>query len=444
MVNNLNNKILFFVDHKYRDLKSLSLIAYYLNQKNITTKLTALWNFDIIGEFNPKIVVFNKPHMFDNEKIKCNFDNRYTACITTEGQAVKRASKVHYPCDINFFWNNSQKKLFQNIENKQKITLGCPRTDYVDIILRENKTYNILKHFKHKKNITVALPDICSKFNGESLKKFVKNVDNTHYQDITFENYVNIHRPATKKLEKYLIDLLKKYKKINFILKPHPNEDHIYWKNFVKKNNKYNNLHLIYGIDINEFLSISKLHITVEGCNTTFESINKKIPTAEILINEKSKDKEFYKSHLELCENKINSIEDFEKNIIKFLIKKKKFSVDKRKINNYIKLHYTVVDDNRCKAYANYLSKYIKQINKKNYISRLFYITKQILMKPYNWHYFFYLNKLILKKFLRYKTVKKKIQKNLAFDERGRYDSRIKNGDEEVYFKYFKSKKFKI
>ena len=41
MVNNLNNKILFFVDHKYRDLKSLSLIAYYLNQKNITTKLTA-------------------------------------------------------------------------------------------------------------------------------------------------------------------------------------------------------------------------------------------------------------------------------------------------------------------------------------------------------------------------------------------------------------------
>ena len=91
-----NNKILFFVDHRFRDLKSLSLIAFYLNQKKINAKLTALWDFDFIDEFNPKIVVFNKPHLFNQEKIKCNIENRYTACITTEGQAVKRIARVSY------------------------------------------------------------------------------------------------------------------------------------------------------------------------------------------------------------------------------------------------------------------------------------------------------------------------------------------------------------
>ena len=62
-----NNKILFFVDQDL-GFKSLSLIAFYLNQKKINAKLTALWDFDFIDEFNPKIVVFNKPHLFNQEK----------------------------------------------------------------------------------------------------------------------------------------------------------------------------------------------------------------------------------------------------------------------------------------------------------------------------------------------------------------------------------------
>ena len=112
------NRLLFFVDHKYRDLKSLSLISFFLRKKGYETKLTALWNFEEIIKFNPKFVIFNK-YMFDREKIKNVLENRYNLCITTEGQAHFRQPKVNFPCDLNFFFGTNTHMMC--IENYLKI-----------------------------------------------------------------------------------------------------------------------------------------------------------------------------------------------------------------------------------------------------------------------------------------------------------------------------------
>lgn len=436
-----NNRILFFVDHKFRDFKSLSLIAFYLNQKKINAKLTALWDFNYIEEFDPKIVVFNKPHLFNQEKIKCNLENRFTACITTEGQAVKRIARVPYPCDINFFWNNSQKNLYTDINNKLKTTLGCPRTDFIDIDFKKKK--NLYK-FKKSKNITIALPDLSSKFKGDNLNKFVKYVDQTHYQSISFGNYLNIHRKLNDEFKKNIILTAKKFKNINFLLKPHPNEDHIYWKLFIK-NNKLKNLHLVYGLNIDEFLSISNLHISIEGCNTTYEAIQRNVPTAEIFIKDKTKYKEYHKAHLELCSNKIKNLKDFDKFIINYIIKNKKIKIDKKNLKNYIKLHYHIVDNQRCKAYATYLYNYLIKCNNKNYISRWIFIIKNIIKNNKSRIYLFFLLKLCIKKIIGYRSSFKKQKKNLKkYDERGRFSSRVSRNEEKTLFKKFIDKGFKI
>ena len=53
--------ILFLVDHKHRDLPALSLIAFFLKNLGITSKLVALAEEEpVIAEVDPDYVVFPK------------------------------------------------------------------------------------------------------------------------------------------------------------------------------------------------------------------------------------------------------------------------------------------------------------------------------------------------------------------------------------------------
>ena len=66
------------------------------------------------------------------------------------------------------------------------------------------------------------------------LNKFVKYVDQTHYQSIVLQNYLKIHRKLNDEFEKNIILTAKKFKNINFLLKPHPS-NHIYGNFSLKK-----------------------------------------------------------------------------------------------------------------------------------------------------------------------------------------------------------------
>ena len=154
------------------------------------------------------------------------------------------------------------------------------------------------------------------------------------------------------------------------------------------------------------------------------------VPTAEVFIKDKTKYKEYHKAHLELCSNKIKNLKDFERFIINYVIKKKN-KVNKRKLKNYIRLHYHIVDNQRCKAYAIYLYNYLIKCNNKNYFSRWLFIIKNVLKNNQSRTYLFFLFKLIVKKIIRYRSSLKKYKKNSKkYDERGRFSSRINRSEE--------------
>ena len=51
-------KILFLVDHKHRDLPSLSLVAFHLNNLGCEARLVALGNeLKLVKEFDPGFIV---------------------------------------------------------------------------------------------------------------------------------------------------------------------------------------------------------------------------------------------------------------------------------------------------------------------------------------------------------------------------------------------------
>ena len=142
-----------------------------------------------------------------------------------------------------------------------------------------------------------------------------------------------------------MVQAAKKYKKLNFIIKPHPNDDHLIWEKFEKK---YKNIHVIYGLDISEFLKISNLHITVEGCNTTFEALYNNISVGEICLEKTFAKKEMNNITLNLCENKIHTFKNFDNLIYDIFFNKKNF-INKGKLKTYIKFHFHRVDDKRYK-----------------------------------------------------------------------------------------------
>ena len=55
-----NKKIVFFVDHKHRDLLSTIKISNYLKKKKFIIKIAPQWKFNVVNIFNPKFIVLVK------------------------------------------------------------------------------------------------------------------------------------------------------------------------------------------------------------------------------------------------------------------------------------------------------------------------------------------------------------------------------------------------
>ena len=65
-----NKKIVFFVDHKHRDLLSTIKISNYLKKKKFIIKIAPQWKFNVVNTFNPKFIVLGKNNIHDFEKNK--------------------------------------------------------------------------------------------------------------------------------------------------------------------------------------------------------------------------------------------------------------------------------------------------------------------------------------------------------------------------------------
>lgn len=420
-----NKKIVFFLDHKHRDLLSTIKIAKYLKKKKFKFKITPQWKFNIIDKFDPKFIVLGKNNIHDFEKIRWKLEGRKIISIPNENFHLKNIDKIDISCDLNFYWNENTKKQ-QQIQN-QKIVAGNPRTDFI------NKKEN---HSK-KKIVTFALPPSkqelktnteLRKFSDDQQKKiFVNNKSVLAFEEITRGRII------VETIIEWVPILATKFKNVSFNLKPHPNDNIYYWLKKQKEFKRFKNIKIIYGVDIFSFLEKSKLHIAAEGCTTVFESIFSNIPTAEIVSNISTTRRIFYNHQLNLCSNKIKNL----KNIIKIINKvnknKKFFSTNKKVMKNYIINNFYKVDGNRCYEYAkkinNFSNSQINTNKTKNFFNVFFEVikTKKLI-------YYKYFLKLCIKKIFNFKLDYPnfehiKVNKYTKIDRTGRYDSRINQVD---------------
>ena len=109
-------KIIFYVDHKYRDLPSLSKIGFFLRKKNFKVYYSPLWNWE--HSLDKDIIVLPKP-IFMDAYLKYQWNNKIIIIIETEGcnQDIKFKRHILMPVDLYTFWSHHEKKKYSNNTN---------------------------------------------------------------------------------------------------------------------------------------------------------------------------------------------------------------------------------------------------------------------------------------------------------------------------------------
>ena len=234
---NSNRRILFLVDHKHRDLPSLSLIGYLLQKKGYDVKYKAIWlENEIINKFNPGYIVLPKPVYAIDRLIKFKIDGRKTIVINTEGnpQDIKLAMKIPIPPDLFFFWNQTQLELDKKILNESKIELvlaGCPRMDFLMGELYESifpSKHELLKKYNlSDKNKTITIATSCqdAHFDEKLIQQKEKIRKKKFREAADYRDIVNNMRNLRDKTGEIIKGIVENFPDMNIILKPHPNKN---------------------------------------------------------------------------------------------------------------------------------------------------------------------------------------------------------------------------
>lgn len=461
----MKNSILFLVDHKYRDLASLSLIGYYLKKRR--------WNIfflpldatdDQIEKINPNIITLPKPTYDLLRVLKWKKNNIKIVIIESEGnpQDLKYKARILIPIDFYIFWNESIRERYKNLfkdRNIQNSVLGFYRSDFLHeslsgIYESKKKILESIGLNNNNKTITIATSSQDSHFSEirkqQKKKKRNRSLSETaRYEDIV-KNMIILRDLTTS----FVKEFAHKYTDINIVIKPHPHENVIFWDEFVSKLS-VPNVKLFVGKTINELLIISNFHISYNVCTTTSEAAVSGLPTME--INSLLSDHLYDNQHLSLPKYRAKNIKDMINYIIKEFSPNFDSYVDNnyiKKVNEYIKKYYHIFDGKRCQEYAIAINDYWnKVLEKKIETSRLpFYI--RVMSKVYL--IITYLKKIIFKEKIKQdnKLVNevnrpseqntrkvKKIGSKIVDYEYGLFDNRIKDGDEvywlQKYDKFF-------
>ena len=445
-----SNSILFLVDHKHRDLPSLALIGYILQNKGYNVKFSALWKEnEIFREFNPGYIVLPKPVYAIERLVKFKIDGRKTIVINTEGnpQDIKMSMRIPIPPDLYFFWNKDQLDLDSQYLNLSKVKLvlaGCPRMDFLTEKLYQSvfpTKEQLLQKYRlppRNKTITIATSSQDAHFDEDLLQKKEKMRKKKFREIAEYRKIVKNMRTLRDKTDKIIRDIIENFPNINIIIKPHPNESIIHWQNLAQSLNT-NNIFVSVGEPIYHLLKVSDLHISYNVCTTTFEAMTIGVPTVELHTKNSNS---FYKpEHLYLADYIIETSDDLLEKVEDILIRKK-FKRDRVKtdqLKKYTDKYYFKVDGKRCLEYSNEIVNFID--------NPLFNEDKTNILEQIILHmkYFYYKGKETLYKVkLRLDHLtnsgdkKIKINDDKFIDNLGRYDNRIKPGDEKLWYEKFK------
>jgi len=456
------NRILFLVDHKHRDLPGLALIGYFLKQMGHQVKYVALWQErELIKSFDPKYIVLPKPLYERNRLIRFKLSGRKTVVINTEGSPQDKLFKMNIEVspDLYFFWNKSQLELDQSsLVNADTISTlaGCPRMDFhhknmANLFPTREVLLTRYGLSLDSKTITIATSTQDVDFDDVEIENMNAIRNRILSETADYRDLVKNQRKCRLFLKEMIQHIVTVYPNVNIIVKPHPNENISYWRKLVDSHSGAN-VYLCIGEPLNHLLKVSDLHIALNVCTTTFESLLKGVPVVE--IHSDMSEALFEEEHLFLSPYTVKTIQEVDAAIQKELFGDTSSLDDPKqikKLQKYIEKYFCKVDGCRCYEHAKEIDVFIKGTTNTAPLS----VVKSML-KFFGFHKkqlaYFVINEL-MRPVHKLRGVAKSLvttvsplgddkpivkqESDSKIDIRGRYDNRINFGDEEYWNEKF-------
>lgn len=370
--------IYFPIEIYNRDFHAKSVLAYYLSKENFNVYIGRKAEIHTL-------ILQNEPGIYFGVVTVENYANFYKklkslghkiiildeeGLVTFEKKMyldLKVSDKTLDQIDHLFTWGEENKKILTNSKYrkfKEKIfTTGNPRIDLLKT--KYNQIFfNTQKQIKEKYkkfvliNTSFSFSDHFTKNLNyvEELKK--QKVIKNKNDEKRFLKYRDISSKTKEMFIETVEELSNKYKNLNFVIRPHPSENHDRYINLQKK---YKNIFVDYRFSIQPWI-LSSLFVVHSYCTTAAESlvINRK---TFCLISDKDlnvhKNLSFIFNDASYSKNKILD------RIEQFLKKKTK---TKQNINVYD--YYIKNISNKNNSFIT-LSKFLKNVKVKQFKSSL-------------------------------------------------------------------------
>jgi len=311
VIDTIMAKILISIDHKWRDLPAYVYIGMMLEKKGHNVEL-------IRNGYEPYYVVAQKPdlvimiHLFDPKRqqfaLELKKQGVLVVLMPTEGiptlEGYRRfAAGVDNDLsgvDLHFCWNEPIAEILKEnstINGNMIITVGCPRFDFYRSPLSEA----VIKKGKFCKQhgLSIGFPIVTFATNFTQSQFHLNNQDFLQ-RDAEKLGYANTVEKVTGGLGQMaqrdyesrellvhaFIKLVKEFKKVNFVFKLHPSEDHLFYYQLLDSELKpyRDRVTVISKAYIWDVLSVTDVEL-VRSCTTGIESWMTGKPTIEMKLN---------------------------------------------------------------------------------------------------------------------------------------------------------------
>jgi surface carbohydrate biosynthesis protein len=443
---NVNKRVVFLVDHKHRDLPGLAHIGHYLRFLGHDVKYVALWEEDdIIKAFDPEFIVMNKPVSNINKSIGWKKDGRKIVIVNTEGNTRLSVDyKILVAPDLYFFWN---KRTFEQYRTQlegrgtEMCIAGSFRIDFFhkrfqEVFPKRKEMLNSLG-LSDLKTVTIGTSSVYDTIPEDDLLLMDKNQKKLVNKRTSCFDVASNNREVRNIIKSFISQGIQQFRGVNIVLKPHPNEDIRPWAEFLDKL-ECANVKLMLGGPINHLLAISDLHITNNACTTIFEAALSGVPTVEILGY---KADEFLESK-GLGKYMVSDSESLIEVVRQEIYGENTGCISNSQdtLESYLKEHFYKADGFRCLEYALKIDKFMKNSTFKKHNTISFFAKHPNYILPYFpvlYHRYRPKVRGFIKEAILYDKWKVKEQDPNLIDGRGRYDNRMKPGDENIWFERF-------
>lgn len=366
-----NRAVLFLVDHKHRDLPSLSLIGFYLKQMGWEPHFVGMGDeLDVIARVNPVAILLPKP-VFDYQRLlRWRREGRHLIVLETEGNPQDQVfeMRILVAPDLYLFWNDAIADRYRPRlapRGTDMKVVGFHRSDLLHP--RLNAVFptrsELLARYQldaARKTVTIATSAQDSHFSEERMRQKRKRRSRSLAKTADYLEIVANMRELRDRTMELVTTLSETRPDVNIALKPHPNENVVFWSDFITRLAKPQ-VRLVVGEPINHLLRVSDFHVAFNVCTTSVEALLAGVPAMEL---QTARSLQLYgESHLDLPNYRTTTLEA----ALEAIDRETGAVPDQRhhqpdqqaKLDAYVREFLHVFDGRRCEAYAATLAQWL-------------------------------------------------------------------------------------